>query len=838
MLEEYFRILLIEDDAGDADLLQEYLSLSSLAQSTVVCAQTLEEGCSYLVAREEKHRFDVILLDISLPDAHGIATVNKACQTADEIPIVILTGLDDEAIAVEALRAGAQDYLIKGKINEETLSRSVFHSVERKRLSNQLKSSEERYAISVRGANDGLWDWDLIRQTIYFSPRWKLMLGYEKDDITEEPSEWLQRVHPEDLPSLLAAINQPTEQPSSHISVEHRIRHKHGQYVWVLCRGIALRDSEGQLYRMSGSFTDITQRKQLEQKLYKEKELALVTLHSIGDAVITTDLQGKIQSFNPAAEQLTGWSAAEAKGQPIEAVFQCFDEETLAPLPNPVDLAIHQDQIISLSNHPVLVDKRGRTIAIDDSTAPIHSSCGQVMGSVVVFHDVSEARGRARQLSWQANHDPLTGLLNRSAFGEKVASAIEAAKGSQQCHVLCFLDLDHFKVVNDTCGHTAGDELLKQIATLIQKHVRKSDAVARVGGDEFAVLLNKCPLEQALQIMNALCSALNQLRFARKSILFKVGSSIGLSKIDATTGSVDEVMKSADSACRKAKQRGRSRVHVYRPEEQGLSRYSEEAQWFTRLSEALEHNRLQLFYQPIAMSSENLASISRCEVLLRLIDEGGSVISPAVFMPAAERYSLMPEIDRWVVRNCFEYLSNQHNHRLGGIGQNCDRPQFLMYSINLSGASVEDERFLEFIREQLQQYQITPSSICFEITETAAISNLKKAVNFIEQLKQLGCQFALDDFGTGMSSLAYLKNLPVDYLKIDGSFIQDIAVDQISCAMVTAIIQVAHLMGLSTVAEFVSSPELLNKVKTLGIDYMQGYAIAIPRPLTVLTPAC
>lgn len=834
MLERYLQLLLIEDDAGDADLLREYLEFNDSIHYGLVHARTLQEGLNYLDVRQVKARFDVILLDLSLPDASGITTVERVFQASPQIPIVVLTGLNNEAVALNALRIGAQDYLNKGDINEDVLNRTIYYAIERKQLLNRLAHSEERYSIAVEGANDGLWDWDLNQQKIYFSPRWKLMLGYGEEEVGDRPDEWLHRIHPDHVQTVIDSMQRHLNQQDNHWQVEHRIRHRNGDYIWGLCRGMALWDETGQPYRIAGSLTDITQRKYLEQKLFEEKEMAMITLQSIGDAVITTNRDGHIESLNPAAEKLTGWSLAHAKGRSIEQVFRVVDEAEQKPLPSPVELSIQENRVVSLSNHPMLLSKDERLIAIDDSTAPIHSNTGDIVGSVIVFHDVSEARGRAQQLSWQANHDALTGLLNRRAFAIRVDESLKRAQEEKQTHVLCYVDLDHFKVVNDTCGHAAGDELLRQISAMLQDRVRSSDIVARLGGDEFAILLYKCPLDQALRITNSICNTLNQFRFSYQNRVFKIGSSIGVSVIDQTSLTADEVMNAADAACYAAKRRGRNRVHVYQQEDQGLSRYSNETQWFTRLSEALEKDRFQLFYQPIAASDDSSGQPRRCEVLLRLIDENNHLVSPAAFIPAAERYSLMPEIDRWVIRNCFAYLKD----RLAQSQEPSlmDIATTTIYSINLSGASIDDDRFLKFIKDQLAHYAVPPGLICFEITETAAISNMKRAVSFIEQLKQVGCQFALDDFGTGMSSLAYLRTLPVDYLKIDGSFIQDIASDQVACAMVEAVNHVAHLMGLRTVAEFVSSAELLEKVRTLGVDYMQGYAIAMPACLPAPQP--
>lgn len=834
-MEKGLQILVIEDKPGDAELLQEFLAMAESSYHALVHARSLEEGLRYLSSDIHHSIFDAVLLDLSLPAGDGTATINSLTQINSQIPIIVLTGLDHQETAIRALRAGAQDYLIKGKANEEILTRTIQYSIERKRLHNKLLSSEERYELSVRGANDGLWDWDLQQRTVYYSPRWKSILGYEAQEISNCSSEWLNRVHPNHQKRVREAIRRYLSQQDSHLWVEHQIQHKNGRYIWSLCRGIALWDENNVPYRIAGSLTDITQSKYLEQKLFEEKELAMVTLKSIGDAVITTDAQGCVESLNPAAEKLTGWTSQGAKGKLTQEILKIVNEEDHSPLPNPVELALKHDQVVSLSNHPVLLNSENKPTAIDDSTAPIHSSTGEVIGSVIIFHDVSEARGRARQLSWQANHDFLTKLLNRAAFSRCIEDALVAVREGACPHVLCMIDLDHFKVVNDTCGHAAGDDLLRQIADLIQDHVRKTDAVARLGGDEFAILLRECPLEKALKITNSICNTLSKFRFARQSRAFKVGSSIGLSIIDGAVNTVDAVMKSADAACYEAKRRGRNRVCVYHPEEKGLSQYSDEIQWFTRLSEAIERNRFQLFYQPIAGANVGADIPRRCEVLLRLIDEQNQIVSPAAFIPAAERFSLMPEIDRWVVRRCFEHIRKRHRQSftLNEQEKGSRIPRY-GYSINLSAASIDDDRFLAFVQEQLAYYGVPAEAICFEITETAAISNLNRAVDFIRQLKRLGCQFALDDFGTGMSSLAYLRALPVNYLKIDGSFIQDIAHDEVACAMVQAVNQVAHLMGLQTVAEFVSDQALLQKVRALGVDYIQGYAIAKPSPLSTM----
>jgi diguanylate cyclase (GGDEF)-like protein/PAS domain S-box-containing protein len=575
---------------------------------------------------------------------------------------------------------------------------------------------------------------------------------------------------------------------------------------------------------------DITERKQLEQALYKEKELAQVTLHSIGDAVITTDAEGNIQYFNPVAETLTGWDKVQTFGLPLAQVFNIINETTRQPVDNPVKKALQEGRIVGLANHTLLICRDGREIPIEDSAAPIHDNYGNLIGAVMVFHDVTQARTLTKQLSWQASHDPLTQLVNRREFERRIEQALLSAQTQEDCHALCYLDLDQFKIVNDTCGHSAGDELLRHVTTLLQAQVRKTDTLARLGGDEFGVLLQQCPLPQAIRIANEMRECVQDFRFVWEEQNFKIGVSIGLMMIDAQSKSLSDVLSSADAACYSAKHKGRNRVHVFRIDDQDLLQQRGEMQWATRISQALEEDRFCLYFQTIAAIEPTLQNSEHYEVLLRLRDETGKLVSPMAFIPAAERYGLMHLIDRWVIRTLFSaqgqhYRDIWNQHTLEG--KSCDA----LYAINLSGASINDEQFIEFLHEQFELHQVPPQLICFEITETMAIANLTKARQFIHELHQLGCCFALDDFGSGMSSFAYLKNLPVDYLKIDGEFIRHMVDTPVDEAMVEAMTRIGHVMGIKIIAEFVENDAILERLKDLGVDYAQGYGIAKPLPL-------
>lgn len=436
-------------------------------------------------------------------------------------------------------------------------------------------------------------------------------------------------------------------------------------------------------------------------------------------------------------------------------------------------------------------------------------------------------RESEKRLSWQASHDSLTGLANRRKFEQLVEQVINSANSAMQ-HALCYLDLDQFKIVNDTCGHVAGDALLRQVSSCFRIGLRKSDALARLGGDEFGILLYQCPLEQAAQIANMLRERIQQLRFTWQEKSFAITVSIGLVVININTQSLANVLSAADAACHVAKNKGRNRVHIYQPGDRELEQQRGEMQWVSRIPKALEENRFRLYYQRIVSLAATECKSEHWEVLLRLEEESGKIVSPMAFIPAAERYNLMHLIDRWVVSTLFAYLEQQYQ-RIGHYQPAPSQPS--MYTVNLSGDSINDEQFINFVQAQFAKFQIPPSIICFEITETTAIINLTKAAQFISELKAVGCYFALDDFGSGMSSFAYLKNLPVDYLKIDGVFIKDIVQDAIASQMVEAISRIATVMKIQTIAEFVENDDILLKLKTLGVDYAQGYGIAQPCPL-------
>ncbi|MCH7696907.1 MAG: EAL domain-containing protein, partial [Proteobacteria bacterium] len=442
--------------------------------------------------------------------------------------------------------------------------------------------------------------------------------------------------------------------------------------------------------------------------------------------------------------------------------------------------------------------------------------------ALIVCEDITEIRQLTEQLSFQASHDALTGLVNRREFEHRLQRVLDTARNEQTEHALCYLDLDQFKVINDTCGHVAGDELLRQLGSLLQKEIRKRDTLARLGGDEFGVLMEHCSLKQAKRVATKLRKAIEAFRFVWEERSFAIGVSIGLVPITATSMNTIEILKQADAACYAAKDRGRNRIHVYHQDDTELAQRHGEMQWVAQINRALEEDRFCLYMQtikPLLAHADDTGD--HYELLLRMREEDKRLIPPGAFLPAAERYNLSTRLDRWVLDHAFDWLLGNPGHL----------ERLAHCAINLSGLSLGDDEFLEHVIARFEETGIPPGKICFEVTETAAIANLSSATVFIKALKELGCQFALDDFGSGLSSFAYLKTLPVDYLKIDGMFVKNIETDRIDLAMVKSINDIGKVMNIRTIAEFVENDGILEKLKEIGVDYAQGFGIAKPQPI-------
>ncbi|MDP9781273.1 EAL domain-containing protein [Pseudomonas fluorescens] len=573
----------------------------------------------------------------------------------------------------------------------------------------------------------------------------------------------------------------------------------------------------------------LAQRQVFANALQMEKERAQITLQSIGDGVITTDVEGAIAYMNPAAEAMTHWKTEHATGLPLAALFNLLDDNAQTEGLTLIE-HILSGRLSGASEHSKLIQRLdGSTVSVTLVGAPIRHA-GKVSGAVLVLHDMTQERQYIANLSWQATHDALTGLANRREFEYRLEQALHNLTRQVGRHALMFLDLDQFKLVNDTCGHAAGDELLRHICALLQSGLRENDTLARLGGDEFGILLENCSPEAAEKIAEGLRQTVQNLHFVWKGRPFVTTVSIGLVHIAQTPTTLEASLRAADMACYMAKEKGRNRVQVYHADDSELSLRFGEMAWVQRLHMALEENRFCLYAQEIAALGPGDHGGGHIEILLRLHDEAGRMILPDSFIPAAERYGLMTSLDRWVVENVFKIIRQCLNDSRQG--------PMAMCAINLSGTTIGDQAFLDFLRKQFAAYSIPPEMICFEITETSAISNLGSAIRFINELKSLGCYFSLDDFCAGMSSFAYLKHLPVDFLKIDGSFVKDMLDDPINRAMVEVINHIGHVMGKRTIAEFVETAQIEQALLEIGVDYAQGYVIERPQLFTCDTLQC
>ena len=590
----------------------------------------------------------------------------------------------------------------------------------------------------------------------------------------------------------------------------------------VVFRGKAVFDAvdEQLLTQFSQSIQMAIMNMQLLNDVESERERAEITLHSIADAVITTNKDGAIEYMNHIAEQLTGWLLQEVKNKPVQIVFRILDRDTKEPMHNLVEACLEDSTSIKKSM-TTLISRDGTEKEIESSMSPILKSGSSPDGVVIVFHDETERRHMEHVIMHQATHDSLTGLTNRNEFDRQLSDHIYDAKNYGRTHALCYLDLDRFKIVNDTSGHAAGDELLKQMTTLLHSCIRGGDILGRLGGDEFGLILENCPPNAAEKIANKITTEISNHQFMWDDKNFSIGVSIGLVVLTENTDSASEVMKQADVACYAAKDLGRNRVYIYENEDTELMRRHEEMHWATRINDALDNNRLRLYAQSICPIAKGGRGRVHLEILVRIESENGELIPPNAFIPAAERFNLMGKIDQRIIHDTFKFIASRRNE----TGDN------ICYSINLSGNSLNDEQLPHYIKSKLDEFKINPDIVCFEITETTAITNLHMAKKLMDELKTYGCWFALDDFGSGLSSFEYLKNLPVDYLKIDGCFVRDMVNNKIDHAMVAAINQIGHVMDIRTIAEFVENDQIIHKLKKLDVDYAQGYAISRPIPL-------
>jgi diguanylate cyclase (GGDEF)-like protein/PAS domain S-box-containing protein len=756
--------------------------------------------------------------------------------------------LDDAARAIRSLLtlALAASAFVLLAVFTQFIRRALDRS---DRFEREVRKNEERLTLGFEGINAGLWDWEVGSRKCYFSSWLYEQIGYDVSTAAGTPFDseagLTQLLHADDLASVRHALRRHLAH-STIFDVEFRLRTLAGGYRWCRARGQAVRDARGRAVRMVGCLFDISDLKTAEANAQTERELAEVTLASIGEAVIRTDEDARVTYCNAVAERMLGRPAAEILKQPFEAICDLRNDADDA---RPFDVLRTAHAMGGASDAGEAGETDGKAdgdtgmnpdgpatdlyvtrpdgsrLAVDYSVSKLRDARGRVIGTVIVLYDVSALREHAARLAYQATHDELTDIYNRREFERRLAALLDEGvcdPRDHPGHSVMFLDLDQFKVVNDTCGHSTGDELIRQVCSVLKKTLRSSDIVARLGGDEFGVVLPHCAGAHAWQLAESMREAIAAIRFTGAGCVVQTSVSIGLVADAASLSCVKEVMKAADVACYMAKKKGRNRVHRFRFDDAELSETHSQMALVADIKAALENDQFCLYGQEIMPLAPGAgAQDAHVELLLRMYNAAGELVSPAAFIGAAERFDLMPSIDRWVIAHAFEMIA-------AGVHR------YDTWSINLSGASLGDERLADYIEAQQRLWAIPFARVCFEITETAAITNMRDAITLIERLRAQGCRFALDDFGAGMSSLNYLKHLNVDYLKIDGSFVRGIIDSELDQAIVRSINQVAHAAGKQTIAECVEDAVIVDCMIAMGIDFAQGYGVGRPAPLDAL----
>jgi diguanylate cyclase (GGDEF)-like protein/PAS domain S-box-containing protein len=808
------RVLIVDDDRDFADSTADLLVMQGFEVLPVYDTGAARRAVDSFPA-------DVALIDVRLGTGSGIHLVRGLKETNPGVTCVMMTAFASTESAIEALHLGAYDYLRKPFHPEDLLAtlNRIFERLElesdKTRAEEALRDSERRFRDLIDASVQGVF----IHRAwtpLYSNQAFADMLGYAGRSEVLALKTLEHHFPPYERVRLRRFMEAHAKGDAVPNSCEFDAQRVDDSLITleVVVRTLTW---EGQP-AIQATVTDVTDRKRALQALSRYEQI----ISSTADLMAFVDQSCIYQAVNDAflraydmrREDIVGKSMYDIHG---EEVFETRLKEALDRC-----LAGEEAHYQAWFDFPA----SGRRF-MDVAFYPYHDRMGKDSGVVVSWRDLTETHTLSEKLSYQASHDALTGLVNRREFEQRLRQLIDLARQEHTEHALCYLDLDQFKVINDTCGHVAGDELLRQLGMLLPEQVRKGDTLARLGGDEFGVLMERCSIMQATRVASVLLDAIRNLQFHWEDKTFNIGVSIGVVPINETSQSITAVLSTADSACYAAKDGGRNQIHVYREDDIKVAERQGEMQWVARIQRALDDDRFALYAQPISPVLASASPPVHYEVLLRMQDERGQIVLPGAFLSAVERYNLSARLDNWVVRHVFEWLI---------LNPECMEGLDLL-SINLSGHSLSDGQLMGYIIERFKEGRIPPEKICMEITETAAITNLTSATRFIKLLKEWGCRFALDDFGSGLSSFAYLKNLPVDLLKIDGLFVKDILDDAIDYAMVKSINEIGHVMGKKTVAEFVDSEAILSSLRIIGVDYAQGYAVGKPRPIACMLEA-
>jgi Amt family ammonium transporter len=672
------------------------------------------------------------------------------------------------------------------------------------------------------------------RQVIAWNRYLSDITGKTDREAISEPLEKLipQLAGPRFTKMVLTAVQAPQPNGSLHTyfslaSSRHLFRVDERRFIRVSVKPLMMHPGYC-LVQISEIDSSLAQGERLTTNSVAQQHTRAM-LSSVEDAVILFDTAGRVEFANLAAEGMTGYSSRQMVGRRLTEVYRVFDESSVGKDPLTLEKIINGEEIQLVLKH-----REGLSLPVRQSITRLKDEVGSLESVVLVFKDTSQSRKLAAQLNWQSSHDPVTRLFNRTEFDRQLTTLLEQPVIEGCGHCLLYLDIDRFKIVNDNCGHAAGDELLRQLASLIKRCIRNSDLLARLGGDEFGILLTQCSVEVAERIADSIRLSIQGFRFVYGEKSFSQSVSIGMVPIDDQSSDLEQILSFADSACFSAKEEGRNKIHIYDPLGSSAAKRHGEAKWVTRIRSALDDDRFTLYVQPIKSIAGNDVA-EYVEVLIRMLDESGELILPGAFIPAAERFGLMPNVDRWVIDRLIRYIVDIRGvDNQGGDNRQTCQATGRRYFVNLSGQSLCDEDVLQMILDRIKHYDLPKGMLCFEVTETAAISNLTSAERFMRTLQRFGCEFALDDFGSGLSSFSYLKHLPVEYLKIDGAFVKEMLDNVIDDSMVDAINRIGHIMGLETIAEFVENSRVLDRLKDIGIDYAQGYGICRPYPIEQL----
>ncbi len=812
MSEETLRVLLVEDNLGDARLLREMLNGSDTCKYALTHLESLERAIPHLVANP----MDIVLLDLGLPDAKGLEAVRRAHAAAPHVPLVVLTGLDDESLAAQALQKGAQDYLVKGQIEPRALLRALRHAIERKIMEKELlaeKNRAELQAAALKATANAVVITDPAGTVIWINSAFEQLTGYAAGEIVGKSTRVLK-----------SGQNSPAiYEDMWRTIVGGRIwrgelinRRKDGSLYDEEMTITPVQDGSGKITQYIGIKLNISARRIVEEILFLEKERAQVTLNSIGDAVVCTDIAGHISFLNLVAEKMTGWTREEAHGRPLAEVLRILDATTRESIPNPLNMDLSESSSCHLPPNCLLIRRDGFEISIEDSIAPIHDRNGQPSGAVIVFHDVSAARSMALEMAHSAQHDYLTGLPNRMLLNDRVGQAIaSAARNSRKVAVL-FLDLDGFKHINDSLGHPIGDEVLQSVAKRLVKCVRAADTVSRQGGDEFVILLADLEkTDDAAITARRVLKAVAETHSAGLLDLH-VTTSIGVSVYPDDGQDAETLIKNADLAMYQAKENARQNYQFFKP---AMNVHAVERQAIEEsLRYAVARQEFVLHYQP--KINLTTGQITGAEALVRWTHAVRGPVSPAQFIPVAEDCGLILPIGNWVLREACKQARAWADAGL---------PPTTM-AVNISAMEFRNEAFLEGVFTILKETGFDAQYLELELTETTLMRHLESTETILRELRARGVQLTVDDFGTGYSSLSYLRRFPIEALKIDQSFIRQITTTPDDKAIVAAVITMGQSLKMRVIAEGVETQEEMAFLQAHHCDEAQGYYFGRPMP--------